>query len=65
MSYQPNTVHPKVQAQTLAAAVVTALVTVLSAVGVVVPDDVSTAAVAAVGSIVTVVGFIAGYNKSA
>jgi hypothetical protein len=65
MSTSTAPIHPKVSASTIAGAVVTALVTVLSAVGVIVPADVSTAAVAAVGSIVTVVSFIAGYNKSA
>jgi hypothetical protein len=58
-------VHPKVAAQALAGTVVTTLVTLLSAIGVIVPDNVSTAAVVLVGAAVTIFNFVVGYSKSA
>jgi hypothetical protein len=54
-------VSPKVSTPAVVSTVVTALVALLSVAGVVVPEDVSTAAVVGVGAIVVVVNFIAGY----
>lgn len=53
----------KVTSGTLAGVLVTALVAVLAQFNVVVPEDVSTAAVTAVGAAVVVVQFVAGYLK--
>lgn len=53
----------KVAAGTLAGVLVTAAVAVLAQFNVVVPEDVSTAAVTAIGAVVVVVQFVAGYFK--
>lgn len=60
-----TTIHPKVAAQTSVSAIVTLVATILAGFGVIVPDDVSAAAVALIGAAVTLIGFIAGYNKTA
>jgi hypothetical protein len=56
-----DTISPKVSAPATVSTVVTALVALLSVAGVVVPEDVSTAAIVGVGAIVTVVNFVIGY----
>ena len=62
---QNDPVHPKVSAAGSAGVVITALVGLLSVVGVIVPEDVSQAALTAFVAGTTVVTFIAGYLKSA
>ena len=54
-------ISPKVSTPAAVSTVVTALVALLSVAGVVVPEDVSTAAVVGVGAVVTVVNFVLGY----
>lgn len=68
---QPTSVPvPKVAAVGIAGVVVTALVSMLAAFGILVPDNVSTAATGAVAGVVivisalqTIITFVAGYLK--
>ncbi len=60
-----GSIHPKVGAAGKAGVAITAIVGLLSLVGVIVPEDVSDAALTAFVAGTTVVTFIAGYWKRA
>lgn len=54
---------PKMQAVAVAGALITAIVGICAAAGIVIPEEVSDAALVAVTAIASVVTFVAGYLK--
>lgn len=57
-------VHPKVAVPTQVGVIITSLVALAAAFGVVIPDEVSAGVLAVVTGVLTVIHFLAGYNAS-